>query len=86
MEIDYAPRFIKKLRKTPKKITVAFRERLEIFIKNKYSPILNNHQLTGQYSGLRSINITGDWRAIYKEIDKNTIYFVELGTHSELYK
>lgn len=54
MEINYAPDFIKKFKKTPKKITIAFRKRLELFIKNKFSPILNNHQLARNYKGLRS--------------------------------
>ena len=54
--------------------------------KDKYSTLLNNHSLTGKYTGCKSINITGDWRAIFEEINDNIIYFVELGTHSQLYK
>jgi len=86
MEIDYSPTFIKRLKKTPKKISVAFRHRLDLFIKDRYTPILNNHQLSGKYLGFKSINVTGDWRAIYQEIDKDAVYFVELGTHNQLYK
>jgi len=86
MEIDYSPTFIKRLKKAPKKISIAFRNRLAIFIKEKYHPILNNHWLTGRYLGFKSINVTGDWSAIFKEIGTHTIYFVELGTHSQLYK
>ena len=39
--------------------------------------------------GLRSIDITADYRAVYEEIyggDEQTAYFVGLGTHEELYK
>jgi len=42
--------------------------------------------LVGELRGYRSINITGDWRAIFMEIDGGKIiYFVAIGTHSQLY-
>ena len=59
--------------------------RLEILVNNEFNEALNNHKLSGEYEGYRSINITGDWRAVYKLIDRDTIVFVDLGTHSELY-
>lgn len=33
-----------------------------------------------------SINITGDWRAIYMPININEVLFIAFGTHSQLYK
>jgi len=43
--------------------------------------------LTGKYKGFRSINITGDWRAVFRELKSGEIvYFDLLGTHSKLYK
>ncbi|MBI2330404.1 type II toxin-antitoxin system mRNA interferase toxin, RelE/StbE family [Candidatus Daviesbacteria bacterium] len=59
--------------------------RLELFIINQFHPQLNNHSLTGKYKGNRSINITGDWRAIYSE-EKDSVIFELLGTHSQLYR
>jgi len=56
-----------------------------VFIDNPYSRELRNHALQGKHKGYRSINVTGDVRAIYKHIDSDTHYFVEIGTHSELY-
>jgi mRNA-degrading endonuclease YafQ of YafQ-DinJ toxin-antitoxin module len=35
--------------------------------------------------GCGSIDITSDWRALYKE-HSGVAYFVEMGTHSQLYK
>lgn len=86
MEIQYDPQFIKQLKKSPRNIQVAFRNRLDLFINNKYHPLLRNHQLKGLYHECRSISITGDWRAILKEIDDEIILFIDLGTHSQLYK
>ena len=53
---------------------------------NKFDMILNNHTLSGELSGCRSLNITGDVRAIYEEISENHFEFISLGTHSELYE
>lgn len=64
----------------------AFKNRLLIFEKDKYNASLNNHPLAGQLKDYCSINITGDWRAIFKEWDNGEIiFFVMMGTHSELY-
>ena len=83
--IDYSKSFDKQLKKAPIKIKIAFRKRLKLFLLNSSSPQLRNHALVGRYLGLRSINVTGDWRAIYKEGKEVTI-FLFLGTHSQLYK
>ena len=52
--------------------------------------ILNNHALTGKFQGRRSINITGDWRAIFSirvNFESESEYYFELvGTHSQLYR
>jgi mRNA-degrading endonuclease YafQ of YafQ-DinJ toxin-antitoxin module len=85
MQINFSNKFCKIYAKTPKEIKESFKERLSIFKNNKFDKILNNHQLSGDYSFLRSINITGDWRALF--IDNNEIVdFVILGNHNNLYK
>ena len=86
MNIKFAKKFAKSYNKAPTKIKKAFNDRLELFQENPFNPLLNNHQLTGKYEGLRSINITGNWRGIFQKLDNNLAYFVELGTHSQLYK
>lgn len=86
MKIEYSRQFIKEYKKCPENIKQAFKIRLQIFINNKNDLILNNHNLSGQLKKYRSININGDWRAIFQEIDSSEIvYFVAIGTHSKLY-
>ena len=48
--------------------------------------ILNNHPLGGKYRDCRSIDISGDFRAIYELVEKDIAYFVILDKHSNLYK
>lgn len=83
--IDYSNKFDKHLRKAPLVIKIAFRQRLELFLKDPFNPLLRNHQLSGKLKHLRSINVTGDWRALYSE-HSEVIIFELLGTHSRLYK
>ncbi len=86
MQIEYSKKFIKEFRKCPVKIRKLFKNKLEIFIKDPYSPALNNHKLHGKLKSYRSININSDWRAVFREIAKNKIiYFVAVGTHNKLY-
>ncbi|MDP2909960.1 MAG: type II toxin-antitoxin system mRNA interferase toxin, RelE/StbE family [bacterium] len=61
-------------------------ERLVLFLKNPFDPILRNHPLKGKYLGYRSIDIAGDLRAVYKSINFEECIFVILDTHSNLYK
>ncbi|OGM32006.1 hypothetical protein A2803_02860 [Candidatus Woesebacteria bacterium RIFCSPHIGHO2_01_FULL_44_21] len=62
-----------------------FKERRDLFIKDEFHPILNNHALKGKYLGYRSINVAGDLRALYRKYG-NTVVFTTVATHSNLYK
>lgn len=85
MNIIISKKFEKMFRKCPQEIKDKFIERLKIFEKNKYNLVLNNHSLTGKLKGLRSINVSGDYRAIFEEKSEDII-FMAIGTHSQLYK
>lgn len=88
MKIQYDPDFLRLLKKVDVRIRKSLRQKLEIFLKNPYERSLNNHVLRDKYKGYRSIDITADWRVIYEEFEENgelIAYFVDLGTHKELY-
>lgn len=78
MQIRFDRQFRKQYGKAPEKIKQDVKIRLKLF---------NNHVLRGKYCGVRSINITGDWRALYVTEGQfgEQIVFVALGTHSQLY-
>lgn len=86
INVRFSTKFKKQYIKAGKHIQKCFEERLDIFLSNEFDPVLNNHQLTGKYKGYRSINVNGDWRAIYSMVDDKTIIFELMGTHSQLYK
>ena len=85
MNIDFHKDFTKDFKKLSPKIKKKFQERLLLFEKGEFDPILNNHALKGKYRSYRSINVTGDLRAIFKREGDNVI-FVAIDTHSNLYR
>lgn len=86
MIIDFHRLFQKRYKKINLKIRRQFDERLILFEKELFHPTLHNHPLGGDRIGQWSINITGDWRAIYVFKDKNTVIFIDIDTHGNLYK
>lgn len=86
MIIKYHRDFTKAYKKLPSNAKDKLKERLVLFEQDKSNPLLNNHPLKGKYLGLRSINITGDLRAIYKHQPGDVIILVALDTHSNLYR
>lgn len=82
---SFSTKFKKNLKKLDSKIIKSFKTRFILFQENEFAIILNNHSLKGEYSNHRSINITGDYRLVYKKID-NLYIFVDIGTHSQLYE
>jgi len=65
MKIVFHHWFRKRYKESPLKIRQKFDERLLLFEKDPGNPILNIHPLTGDRKDQWSMNITGDWRAIY---------------------
>ena len=89
MNIKYSATFKKQYKKSPKKIQEKVKERISLFVQESTNRLLNNHELIGKFLGYHSINITGDWRAIYSiRTDlksKQEYYFELIGTNSQLY-
>jgi len=86
MQIGYSEKFLKQQMKAPENIRQALKARLRVFSQDKFNIVLNNHQLKGDMRELRSINITGDWRALFEELHNGDVIFKTIGTHSQLYK
>jgi len=85
MQAGFSKNFKKQFGKLPKKIQDHFYRKLDIFIANPFHPVLNNHQLSGAMKNMKSINVTGDVRAIYEQVDKNKALFLIIGNHNNLY-
>lgn len=84
MILDYHKDFIKRFKKLPKKVKEKFKERQLIFENDEFNPALNNHALKGKWLGYRSINVTGDIRAVFRR-DAESAIFVAIDSHGNLY-
>ncbi|MDP2629997.1 MAG: type II toxin-antitoxin system mRNA interferase toxin, RelE/StbE family [Candidatus Uhrbacteria bacterium] len=85
MRVVLHKKFDKKLKKYPL-LNDQARERIILFVADPFHPTLNNHSLIGTWIGYRSININGDYRAVYRLTEESIAYFVDLDTHSNLYR
>ncbi len=86
MRVTYSKQFLKTARKLPPKIKIKLADRIELFCENPLSPTLRNHSLYSPYSGSFSIDVTGDYRAIYHLVESDVALFTHIGTHSQLYR
>lgn len=77
--------FDKQYAKLTAKIREQFKVKLALFSTNPFDPALRNHPLKGKYLGYRSIDISGDVRALYTVKNDVVIIFGFIGTHSQLY-
>lgn len=78
--------FDKKFVKLSQKLRERFKERRNMFMDDPFHPLLHNHALHGERRGQWSINITGDWRALYAFLDSNSVIFLDIDTHGNLYE
>lgn len=88
LRIEYSALFIKQLKQAPLEIKIAFKEARELFSDNPDNPALRNHALTEKFADFRSVDVTKDYRALFKiQVGKNqtVITFHILGTHIQLY-
>lgn len=86
MNVLFHKNFDKMAGKLSPKIRQKMVERVAQFSEDPLSANLRNHAIHMPYKGSYSINITGDYRAIYQLIDDHTALFTHIGTHSQLYR
>lgn len=66
--IKYSKLFNKQRKALSLEIKIAFRDARELFLENPNHSALRNHFLKKKFAGYKSIDVTGDYRALFKEI------------------
>lgn len=84
MEVYAHKTFQKAFKKQPKKVQDQFLNVIALFTEDPYHHSFNNHALAGEFSSLRSFNVTGDVRVHFEEL-QNGVMLINIGTHSQLY-
>ncbi len=85
MQFSWSKRYEKQYRKLPKKIQEKVAARIALFVQDPFDAVLENHALSGERAGQRSISITGDIRIIYELVRPDFALLLLIGTHHELY-
>jgi mRNA-degrading endonuclease YafQ of YafQ-DinJ toxin-antitoxin module len=81
MVIETTKAFDKQYAKLNLKVKTSFKRRVELFKVNPFDISLRNHALKGKYLGYRSIDVTGDVRALYTTQGDTIIIFGFLAMH-----
>ena len=84
MYIGRSRQFDKQYNKLPKKIQQQFDSRFKLYLEDEANPLLKVHYLSGEYRGHQSFNVNADVRAVFIRVLEK-LYFVAIGSHSELY-
>lgn len=74
------------LNKKNKNLVFKIEKQIRLFESNPKHPSLRTHKLTGKLSNRWSISISKGLRMVYLIVEENTVYFVDLGTHDEVYR
>ncbi len=84
IKVFLATGFVRQYKKLPLKIQKKFLERVAVFKENPRHPLLRVHRLQGDMELFESMNVTGDFRALFVR-EGVAATFHKIGTHSELY-
>lgn len=85
MIIRISSQFRRAYKNLPKYVKEKAEEKEKIFRINPFNPRLDTHKLHGKYKDYWAFTIVGQYRIIFAFTDKNTVDFVNVGTH-EIYK
>jgi mRNA-degrading endonuclease YafQ of YafQ-DinJ toxin-antitoxin module len=86
MKIIYHKRFEKNFTRLPQKLRTKVVERIELFKKDQFNPVLKNHALKGPLSDRRAFSVTGDIRIIFEEFDNYfVVVMLDVGIHNQIY-
>jgi len=59
-------------------------EKLDLIIKDPFSPILKTHKLSGRLRNHRAVSLTYEYRILFI-IERDNIYLTNIGSHDEIY-
>jgi len=77
---------LSKIKQKDKKLSERIQKQLLLFSTNPKHPSLRTHKLSGSMSNIWSISVSMSIRMVYKLLDRETAYFIDIGTHREVYK
>lgn len=81
----FSKQFVKQWRVLPPKKRSKVIATVELFRTNPQARSLRLHELEGSLAGIRSISAGGDLRLHFRYEGDTVVFFLAVGTHSQLY-
>lgn len=81
IEVQYAPIFVKNLKKLPKHIIESAAVKELIFKANPYETVLKTHKLQGRLKNHWSFSVDYNYRILFYFISNTAVLFINIGTH-----
>lgn len=85
MNVRFQKSFTEQFVKLTKHQKRLVKDTLELFGEDPGNTSLQNHPLGGQWSSYRSVTADVDLRLHYR-LDEDTVLFVAVGSHKQLYR
>ena len=85
MQFNRHREFKRQYQKLDRGIREKFEERLHLLVFDERHSLLDNHKLHHPYDEYSSINITGDYRLVYKKLAPDFYFLRAVGTHHQLF-
>lgn len=79
--VYYSSHFKKSLNKFTPSQKATSKKKITLFLNNPFSPQLKTHKLKGKLAKYWSFSIAHDIRVLFEFMDKNTVGFIDIGTH-----
>lgn len=76
---------LEKIQRKDRKLANRIEKQIVLFEENPKHPSLRTHKLAGTIDNMWSISITMSIRMVYVLLDRNSVIFVKIGTHDEVY-
>lgn len=76
---------LEKLKSKDKILAQRIEKQLELFAQNHLHPSLRTHKLAGKLENFWSISIDKRIRMVFT-LDERGAYFIDIGTHDQVYK
>ncbi|MBI2405120.1 type II toxin-antitoxin system mRNA interferase toxin, RelE/StbE family [Candidatus Gottesmanbacteria bacterium] len=89
MKAKFSPfvqRTITQIYKKDRKLAKKIQRQIFLFETNPKHPSLRLHKLSGTFDNMWSLSITLSIRMVYRLINQKIAYFVDIGTHDEVYR
>ena len=86
MQVDFTKEFNKQFARLSRPKQLRAKEALALYLDDPDAPALRLHRLKGEWLGYYSISAGGDLRLHFRITSADTLLFVAIGTHSQLYK